>query len=77
MTLPSELRAAAQAAADQAGLPFSAIVTDALSAWTRGRLVDAWLEEHQAACGAFDEDELRRLAADSGVPYVPAGRPGA
>lgn len=38
------------------------------------QLVDAWLAEHQATHGAFDEDELRALAEDAGVPYVAAGR---
>jgi hypothetical protein len=42
----------------------------------RGRLVDAWLAEHQATPGAFDEDELRALAAEAGVPYVGPGRAG-
>jgi hypothetical protein len=36
----------------------------------RGRLVDAWLAEHQAVHGAFDEDELRALAANASVPSV-------
>ncbi|MPZ89659.1 MAG: hypothetical protein GEU81_16685 [Nitriliruptorales bacterium] len=74
ITLPAELRQAAQGAADRAGVPFSAVVSDALAAWVRGRLVDAWLAEHQVAHGAFDEDELRALAEDAGVPYVPARR---
>lgn len=60
--------------ADTAGVPFSTVVSEALAAWVRGRLVDAWLAEHQAAHGAFDEDELRALASETGVPYVPAGR---
>jgi post-segregation antitoxin (ccd killing protein) len=74
VTLPAELRQAAQEAADSAGVPFSAVVSDALAGWVRGQLVDAWLAEHQTAHGAFDEDELRALAEDAGVPYVPAGR---
>jgi post-segregation antitoxin (ccd killing protein) len=74
ITLPAELRRAAQEAADAVGIPFSAVVSDALAAWVRGRLVDAWLAEHQAAHGAFDEDELRALAEDAGVPYVAVGR---
>lgn len=74
ITLPEELRHAAQQAADAAGMSFSAVVSDALAAWVRGRLVDAWLAEHQAAHGAFGEDELRALAEDAGVPYVAGGR---
>lgn len=42
--------------------------------WMRGRLVDTWLAEYQAEHGAFSEDELRALAEESGVPYLPPGR---
>lgn len=79
VTLPQELHANAQQVAEAAGLPFSAVVAEALSAWTRGRLADEWLAEHQAAYGEFGEDELRALAQETGVPYVPpqAGRPAA
>ena len=52
------------------------MVNDALASWLRSRLVDAWLTEHQIAFGRFDEEELRSLAAETGVPYLPptAGR---
>jgi hypothetical protein len=70
ITLPQDLHASAQHAAETAGLPFSTVVAEALAAWTRGRLVDEWLAEHQTAYGAFDEDELRALANETGVPYV-------
>ena len=36
----------------------------------------AWLVEHQAEHGEFSEDELRLLAAESGVHYVGPGRAG-
>jgi hypothetical protein len=71
ITLPSELREAAQQVAEQRGIPFSAVVTDALASWMRGRLVDAWLAEHQATHGPFDEEELQALAREAGVPYLP------
>lgn len=71
VSLPAEVRRAAQRVAEAAGVPFSAVVNDALASWLRSRLVDAWLAEHQAAHGAFDEDELRSLAAETGVPYLP------
>ena len=79
ITLPQELHASAQHVAEIAGLPFSTVVAEALAAWTRGRLVDEWLAEHQDAYGAFDEKELRALAEETGVPYVPPreGRPAA
>jgi hypothetical protein len=74
VSLPLELHRAAQQAADAAGVPFSTVVAGALAGWLRGQLVDAWLAEHQAKHGAFSEDELRAVAAEAGVPYVPAGR---
>ena len=70
VTLPQELRDSAQRAADDEGVPFSAVVTEALTSWTRARLVDRWLAEHQAEFGAFDEEELRAVALEAGVPYV-------
>jgi hypothetical protein len=76
VSLPDDVRRAAQRIAEERGTSFSAVVTDALIGWMRGRLVDAWLAEHQAVHGAFDEDELRVLAADAGVPYVSPGRAG-
>ncbi len=74
VSLPEDVRRSAQRIADDLGLSFSAVVADALTAWLRGRLVDAWLAEHQAEHGAFDEDELRALAAQAGVSYIPPGR---
>ena len=74
VSLPAELRQAVQKVADDAGIPFSAAVSGALSEWIRGQLVDAWLADHQIEHGAFGEEELRVLAAEAGVPYVPAGR---
>ena len=74
VSLPAELRQAVQKVADESGIPFSAAVSGALSAWIRGQLVDAWLADHQAEHGAFEADELRALAVEAGVPYVRAGR---
>ena len=74
VSLSAELRHAAQKAADNAGVAFSSVVSEALEAWVRGQLVDDWLAEHQAGNGVFDEDELRTFALEAGVPYVPARR---
>lgn len=74
VSLPDEVRSAAQRIAEERGTSFSAVVTEALTGWMRGRLVDAWLAEHQAVHGRFDEDELRALAAEAGVPYLGPGR---
>lgn len=75
VSLAADVRRAAQQIAQEDDIPFSAVVTEALSAWLRGRLVDVWLAEYQSTHGAFDENELRALAADLGVPYLPPGRP--
>jgi hypothetical protein len=74
VSLPADIREAAQRLAREAGLPFSAAVTEALSSWVRGRLVDSWLLEYQSEHGAFDEDELRQIAAEAGTPYIPPSR---
>lgn len=74
VSLPDEMLRAAQAVAEQRGVPFSAVVAEALAGWLRGRLVDAWLAEHQAEHGPFDEAELQTLAAEVGVPYLGPGR---
>lgn len=76
VSLPDDLRRAAQRIAEERGTSFSAVVAEALTGWMRGRLVDAWLAEHQARHGEFDENELRALAADAGVHYVGPGRAG-
>jgi hypothetical protein len=70
VSLPGEILQSAQRIADERGLSFSAVVSDALAGWLRSKLVDAWLAEHQANYGPFDEDELRELAAEAGVPYL-------
>jgi acyl-homoserine lactone acylase PvdQ len=71
VSLPAEVRRAAQRVAQESGVPFSSVVADALSAWLRGRLVDAWLAEHEAEFGPFDEAELQELAAEVSVAYLP------
>jgi predicted transcriptional regulator len=76
ISLPDDVRRAAHRVAEERGTSFSAVVAEALTGWLRGRLVDAWLAEHQARQGEFDENELRALAADAGVPYVGPGRTG-
>lgn len=71
VSLPDDVRRSAQRMADELGMSFSAVVADALTGWLRGRLVDSWLAEYQSEYGRFDEDELRALAAQAGVPYLP------
>lgn len=72
--MPASVRRTAQRAAEQEGTSFSSVVVDALEIWLRGRLIDAWLAEHQERHGAFDEEELRRLSVETGVGYLPPGR---
>lgn len=74
VSLPEDVRRTGQRIADELGMSFSAVVSEALSGWLRGRLVDAWLAEHQAEHGAFQEEELRVLAEQAGVPYLTPGR---
>ncbi len=76
VSLPDDLRRAAAGIAEERGVPFSTVVAEALTGWMRGRLVDAWLAEHQTEHGTFDEAELRALAAETGVPYLAPGRTG-
>jgi predicted kinase len=71
VSLPTEVRRAAQRVAEDAGVPFSSVVASALEAWLRGRLVDVWSAEHEAEFGRFDETELQRIAAEAGVAYLP------
>ncbi|WP_232665803.1 hypothetical protein [Pseudonocardia sp. TRM90224] len=71
VSLPAEVRIAAQRVAQEAGVPFSAVVTEALETWVRGRLIDAWLVEYQVEHGEFDEAELREIATEAGVAYIP------
>jgi hypothetical protein len=71
VSLPAELRRGAAEIAEQRGVSFSAVVNEALSAWMRGVLLDAWLVDWQDKHGAFSEDELKALAAETGIPYVP------
>ena len=71
VSLPSDLRQAAQQVAIASGMPFSAVVNEALASWLRTRLVDVWLADHQRDLGTFDEAELVALAAEAGVPYLP------
>ena len=74
VSLPAQVRQAAQQLAEATGQSFSSVVSSALEAWVRGRLTDAWLAEHQAEHGVFTETELRALAEDVGVPLPPASQ---
>ena len=55
VSLPDDLRRGAQRIAEERGTSFSAVVAEALIGWMRGRLADAWLAEHRATHGEFDE----------------------
>ncbi|MGB8960716.1 MAG: hypothetical protein WCC38_01990 [Pseudonocardiaceae bacterium] len=68
VSLPGDVRRTGQQVADELGMSFSAMVSEALNGWLRARLVDAWLAEHQAEHGAFDEDEIRALAKRTEEP---------
>lgn len=71
VSLPADVRQAAQQVAESTGVPFSNIVNDALTVWLRGRLLDQWLCEYEAEHGDFDEKDLQSLARETGMPYLP------
>jgi predicted transcriptional regulator len=71
VSLPSEVREAAQRIAEETGTSFSGVVTDALLTIVRRRVIDELLAQYEAEHGAFTEDELRRAADDMGLPYIP------
>lgn len=71
ITLPDDLRQTIADAAKRAGVPFSTVVADALAAWVRGQLLDAFLQDYEAEFGAFSEDELKAVAKETGIPYIP------
>jgi hypothetical protein len=71
VSLPEDVRRASRRIPDGCGLSLSAVVAEAVTRWLQARLVDAWLAERQAEHGAFDENELRTLAAEVGVPRIP------
>lgn len=73
VSVPEDVRRAAQQLAQDRGLSFSTVVAEALTGLMRGLLVDAWLAEYEAVHGAFTEDELARLAAEGGVTHLPPG----
>ncbi len=46
-------------------------VAEALAQPVGGHAIDAWLVQFQEEHGAFTEDELRSIAADAGIAYLP------
>lgn len=71
VSLHPEVKATAQRMAEEAGVPLSAVVAEALQAWTRGRLVDSWLTDYQKEFGELTESELQSVAAETGAVYLP------
>lgn len=70
VSLPAELRQAAQRAADANGSAFSSVVADALRSWVRGQRIDELLADYEREHGVFTEDELRAMAFEMGLPHV-------
>ncbi len=70
VSLPAELRQAAQNAADATGTAFSSVVADALLDWVRGRKIDELLSEYEAEAGEITEEEMRGMAKEMGLPHV-------
>lgn len=75
VSLPEDVQRAASASSPTSvACSLSAVVAEALTGWLRARPADAWLAEHQAEHGAFDDNELRALVGEVGVPYLAPGR---
>jgi predicted transcriptional regulator len=74
VSLPSEVREAAQRIAEETGTSFSGVVTDALLTVVRRRVIAELLADYEAEHGAFTEDELRHAAEEMGLPYIPRQR---
>ena len=70
VSLPAELRQAAQKAADATGTAFSSVVADALLDWVRGRKIDELLAEYEAEAGEITEGEMREMAKEMDLPHV-------
>jgi predicted transcriptional regulator len=70
VSLPTEVREAAQRIAEETGTSFSGVVTEALLTVVRQRVLAEVLADYQAEHGAFTEDEIRAAAAEMGLPYI-------
>jgi predicted DNA-binding protein len=75
ISIPSQLRASAAHLAEREGKSFSAFISSAVEDHIRGLLLDEWLAEQAAERGGWDEEELKKLAEETGIPYLPPGRP--
>lgn len=71
VSMPANVRESAARIAEDEGQSFSALVTSAVEDMIRGRLLDEWLEEMAAERGGWDEESLKALAAETGLPYTP------
>lgn len=73
VSLPEDVRRAAQRIAADRGVSFSTVVSEALTGWMRARLVDAWLAEHQAAHGRIRRGRAALARRRGGRPVPGAG----
>lgn len=69
--VPEEIKEFAQRVADESGRPLSAVLSEALGQWVRWMAMDEFLREWRAEGGQFDEERLRSVAEQHGMPYVP------
>jgi hypothetical protein len=74
--VPEEIKEFAQRVADESGRPLSAVLSEALGQWVRWRLWDEYLVDWQSKYGTFDEEQLKNVAREHGMPYVPPICPG-
>ncbi|MGF1647590.1 MAG: YlcI/YnfO family protein [Kineosporiaceae bacterium] len=75
ISIPPQLRESAARLAEREGRSFSAFISSAVEDHIRGLLLDEWLAEQAAERGGWDEEELKALAEETGIPYLPPGRP--
>ena len=69
--VPEDIKEFAQQVADESGRPLSVVLSEALGQWVRWRALDQLLREWRAEDGPFDEEKIRALAEERGMPYVP------
>jgi hypothetical protein len=69
--VPEEIKVFAQRVADESGRPMSVVLAEALGQWVRWRAFDELLREWRAEDGPYDEDKLKAVAEEHGMPYVP------
>ncbi len=69
VTIPIEMRQAAQREAEERNVALSTVVSEALAEHVRARALREVVEDYEAEFGVITEDEMREYAARVGIPY--------